>query len=90
MKRRTKEQREAELKAALLRRVTDVYAGAGGRLWETDDFAIAADLSRIVPALKDLLGPQLEAHYLWAPHCLEYFNDPQSAANFLFDAGFRA
>ncbi len=89
-KRKTKSQREAEQKAALYRRVHDVYCGAAGKVWDGDDFATAENLSNIVPALRDIFGPQQEATYPWQPHCLHYFNDANTAANFLFEHGYRA
>jgi len=90
VKRKTRVQREAERKAALLQRVTDIYAGAGGRVWDADDFATAADLSRIIPVLQAVFSPQLEAKYPWLSHYLDNFNDPRSAADFLYGEGFRA
>lgn len=90
-KRKTKAQREAEQRAALLRRVHDVYCGAKGQLWDSDDFSTAAQLSNIVPALRDLFASQhSEMTYPWQPHCLHYYDTAESAADFLFSQGYRA
>lgn len=90
-KRKTKAQREAEQKAALYRRVRDVYCGAKGQLWDGDDFATAANLSNIIPALRDLFSSQQsELIYPWAPHCLSHYDTAESAAEFLFAQGYRA
>lgn len=93
IKRKTKAQREAEQKAALLRRVHDVYCGAIGAQWdsvENGDFATAEQLSQIMWALKCLFGAQLEHDYFWNIHHIKHFDNPESATDFLFDAGFRA
>lgn len=90
-KRQTKEQREAVQKAELLRRVTDVYSGAIGKAWERDDFATAENLSKVIPALKDLFGEQDPLRgYVWELHCLNYFDNPRTATEHLFSSGFRA
>jgi hypothetical protein len=89
---KTKAQREAEQKAALLRRVTDVYCGAKGDSWDHgDEWATAQILENVVWALKKLFGPQLPDYESpWMPHCLSHFDTPESATDFLFDNGFRA
>lgn len=92
-KRKTKVQREAELKAALYQRVHDVYSGAAGKSWDTNgdgDFATADTLTNVIPALDCIFGAQLDARYMWQAHCLKYFDNPESATDHLFSAGIRA
>lgn len=91
MKRKTKEQREAEQRAALLQRITDVYSGAVGQVWAVDDWANAEILSTVIPALQGMFGKQVNGtDYAFQNHCLKYFDTPQSACDHLFDLGFRA
>lgn len=91
IKRLTKAQTVTAQKAALLRRVNDVYAGAQGTKWTADDFACAEQLGRVVPALRELFLPQHpQRGFAFEPHCLAYFDRPSTAADFLFREGFRA
>lgn len=92
MKRKTKEQREAELRAALLQRITDVFSGALGDIWETDsNWATAEQLSNIIFALQKIFGKQIEnSDWCWNVHSIKYFDTPQSACDHLFEQGFRA
>lgn len=92
-KRKTKEQREADERAALLQRITDIYSGANGGVWTEDEFAYAELLSRVVPVLRKLflceeMG-RMNAH-CFEPHCLNYYDTPKAATEFLFDKGVRA
>lgn len=89
-KRKTKAQREVEQKAALSRRINDVYTGATGRIWSEDEFATAIDLSKIIPALQILLGDQMEHKYFWRNDHIDKFDTPETATDFLFGSGFRA
>ncbi len=92
-KRKTKAQREASQRAALLQRVHDVYSGALGNQWYSEgngDFATAEILSSVINALQQIFGKQSEYDYFWNIHHLGYFDNPEKAADFLFDAGFRA
>lgn len=92
-KRKTKAQRESERKAALYQRVHDVYSGALGAKWDSEgngDFANAEQLTDIMWALKCLFGQQSEHEYYWNIHHIKYFDTPESATEYLFDAGFRA
>lgn len=89
-KRKTKAQREADQKAALLRRITDIYSGALGQAWDEDEFASADLLSRVVPALQQMFGAQIEREFPWMARSLGRFDNPESAAAFLFGLGIRA
>lgn len=86
-----KQQRELDHKAQLLQRVRDVYAGSTGSVWTDDDFATAEQLALVIPALQSIFGEQLDGRdYLWATHCIKYFDTPESATDHLFGAGIRA
>lgn len=90
MKRKTRSQREAEQRAALRQRITDVYSGALGTEWDEDQFATAEILSNVIPVLKEIFGDQVSGQeYLWAPHCLRYFDTAQSATDHLFSHGVK-
>lgn len=90
-KRKTKAQREGEQKAALLRRVTDVYSGALGAPWTNDEFATAEQLANVIPALRGIFGEQVpDREYMWAAHCIRYFDTAASATEHLFGQGIRA
>lgn len=89
MKRLSKQQKEDQQRAALLRRVTDVYSGAMGGEWDQDQFATAEILSRVIPALKELFSSQWH-EYLTNPHGLHHFDNAKSAAERLFNEGIRA
>lgn len=89
MKRLTKQQKEDQQRAALLRRVTDVYSGAMGAIWTEDEFATAEILSRVLPALKELFDPQWQ-DYMHSPHGLSRFDNAKSATDWLFQEGVRA
>lgn len=92
-KRKTKAQREAEQKAALLQRITDVYSGAVGDAWDSEagNFADAAVLSSVMPAMRKIFGEQnTENEWMWSLHNLDHYEHPESATDFLFRAGIRA
>lgn len=89
MKRKTKAQREQEQRAALLRRVTDIYSGAQGAVWDNDDFVTAEILGQVIPVLRELFGTE-NTEYLFSLHCLRYFDSAASATNHLFSNGVRA
>jgi len=90
MKRETKQQREDRLRAALLQRLTDIYAGAQGCIWGDDDFANAEVLSRAARVIKDIFAEQKEYSWYWEIGNIHYFDNPQAACDFLFEQGFRA
>jgi hypothetical protein len=77
-------------RAALLRRISDVYAGAGGREWDSEDAVSAEELSRIVPALEKLLGDQIDGDWAWRTYNLCNFESPETATDFLFGLGIKA
>ena len=91
MKRKTKQQREQEQRAALLRRLTDIYSGALGEEWTEDQFATAEILGRAVPVIRDLIGAQQEDRkWYWEANNMGHFDNPETATEFLFRNGFRA
>jgi hypothetical protein len=73
-----------------LQRVTDIYSGAQGLVWRDDFVAGTEELSRIMPALEDVFGEQVDATYMWTLANLHHYNSPQDATDFLFAAGIRA
>jgi hypothetical protein len=89
VKRLSKQQKEDQQRAALLRRVTDVYSGAMGAIWSVDDFATAEILSRVIPALRELFAKHWK-DYMSNAHALNHFDNAESAAAWLFEQGVRA
>jgi hypothetical protein len=89
MKRQSKAQKEAVEKAKLLQRVMDVYSGAMGGAWDTDQFATAEILSRVIPTLRELFNEQWK-DLLHSPRCLRYYDTAETAAEFLYVQGVRA
>lgn len=89
-KRLTKAQREAQQKKALLQRITDVYSGAQGQAWGQDDFANAEILANAIHALKGMFGDQVGWKHIWECHCIDRFDTPKTATDFLFGVGIRA
>ena len=87
-KRLTKEQREEAAKNALLQRVQDIYSGACGRLWDSEDSVTATELSTIVPAIRAVFGID-ENLFLVRPWNLDKYETPWTAAEFLFKYGIR-
>jgi hypothetical protein len=95
MKRKTKEQRDTEGRAALRQRVHDIACGAAGYQFDgEEEWATAEFLSRFLPALKAQFGespdPQIGRDYLWAITNLNHYNDIDTTADFLFEHGVRA
>jgi hypothetical protein len=98
MKRKTKEQREAEARAALYRSLEDMALGAegdGGVMNSDEWFAGAHCLSRWLPAIKARFGldddgkERTDINYLWSPSNLHQFDNVKTATDFLFEAGVR-
>lgn len=89
MKRLTKAQKEEQAKDALKQRLSDIYSGAQGMEWGDDDFATAELLSNVVPAIMEVFGID-KTSWLVGPRVLNHFDNPASAAEFLFDQGVRA
>lgn len=77
-------------KEALLRRITDVYSGAQGAVWSSDDFATAAILEKVVHVFKGMFKEGADYSYMWDCYCLSHYDTPESACEFLFRAGIRA
>lgn len=80
---------EKRERAALLRRVRDVYAGAAGRVWTEDDFATADDLAKVMPALREMLVIE-GREYVFDLHCIDRFDCPETAADHLYRHGVQA
>jgi hypothetical protein len=88
-KRQTKEQREIQQKSALRRRIADIATGAAGYEFDQEtEWASAEFLSRFVCALQVLFGTE-KNEYLWKPHCLNYWENIDSATNALWEHGVR-
>lgn len=85
-----KQKKEAAQKAALLQRITDIYSGAQGSAWGDGDFATASILENAIHALKGVFGDSTEWSYMWECHCIGRFDSPETACEFLYDAGIRA
>ena len=92
VKRKTKAQREQEAKDALLQRITDIYSGACGRDMSADDDAYPTieEMSRVIPAVRDVFGEPLPDWWGWKAHCLNRWETPKGAAEWLFEHEFRA
>jgi len=84
-----KAKREAQARAALLQRVTDVYSGAMGGEWDANQFATAEILSRALPTLREIFNKQWR-DLLHSPHCLSHYDTAATASAFLYDHGVRA
>lgn len=89
MKRKTKVQKEAAEKAALLQRLRDIYSGAQGQEWSEDDFATAEILSRVLPVIRETFALD-EKLWILGHHTLTYFDRPESAVERLYAEGVRA
>jgi hypothetical protein len=99
MKRKTKEQRDTEAKAALRQRVHDIACGAAGYQFDEDDqFATADFLSRFIPALKAQFGfddtkekakDGLSNNYLFDVQNLDNYDNVDTTTDFLFEHGVR-
>jgi len=87
--RKTKSQKEAAQKAALLQRLRDIYSGALGQEWSNEDFATAEVLSRVLPAVRTSFGIEDNSSTL-SHYCLHHYDTPETAAEFLYDQGVRA
>lgn len=94
-KRLTKKQKREQEIEALRVRLNDIYSGATGRCWNNDDdYPSAEELSRIVPAVRDVfeLNDETEGYhksYLVGPHCLGYFECIHHLAEHLHGGGVR-
>lgn len=92
-KRLSRQQKEDIAKAALLRRVTDIYSGAIGEVPDEDYFATAPQLENIVCAIRQTFLDQVTQgvdSWMWKPHVLRYYENPTMATSFLFEHGIRA
>jgi len=96
---RTKEQREADARAALRQRIEDIAVGAAGYDFKAEgQFATAEFLSRFIPALQIQFGwvknegekNQSSNHWLWSHINLAHYDDIDSTTDFLFEHEVRA
>ena len=92
MKKRTaKEKREAAQLAALTQRLTDIYSGAVGIAWDEEThWPGAEDLSRIMPAVREVFEGENIGEFLFKPRYLDRYDQPSVLAKFLFENGVRA
>jgi hypothetical protein len=95
-KRKTKEQRDAEAKAALRQRLDDIFLGATGDVWDESGepwpeqfMAFVRAVNRVfcVPASAD--DPHSGNEYLWGLWNLENYRTPETAAEYLFENNVR-
>lgn len=97
MKRKTKEQRDAEAKAALRQRLDDIFLGATGDVWDesngeplpTQFMAFVQAVKKVfcIPATKE--DPHSGNEYLWSLWNLDNYRTPEAAAEYLFDNNVR-
>lgn len=82
-----------ELKALLLQRVQDIYTGATGDDWsqfDPDDYFLTmADAARVLPALRKVFGEMHPNWWVYRVHVLDKFEQPHTAAEFLWEQGVR-
>lgn len=98
MKRKSKEQREAEAKASLRQRVADIACGAAGYQFDNgEEFAGAEFLSRFVPALQAVFGEETDDgkvkssnNYLFNTLNLNHYDNIDTATDFLYEHHVRA
>lgn len=92
-KRKTKAQREEEQRAALFRRIADIYCGVIGEsqhnLDEDDIVWLDVDgYAKVHRAISEAFGWKRE--HLRGPHCAENFKTARTLTDWLFDNGYRA
>ena len=91
-KRKTKAQKEAEEKAALKQRLTDIYSGALGQKWDDDDEGFIADaelLCRVVQACRDVFVNDHNKQ-LFEVHNLDEYATVENLTGFYYAYGLRA
>ena len=98
-KRETKAQREARQHRELWEKVYAVVCGACGRAFDeaygtdSSEWLSAEELSRAVPALRDLFEGDEECplfRYCFQLHNLNHFESPHTITEFLWEQGVRA
>jgi len=90
-KRMTQKQRDAQSIAALTKRITDIYSGAGAGQWLADEgWPTAEELSYIVPAVKETFDNGDVPEFVWGPRNLDKFEEPHKIAEQLYRHGVRA
>ena len=89
-KRKTKAQKEAEEKAALRQRLTDIYSGAYGYPWvDGESYIRSGPLSRIIPACVGLLNDDHDI-YQMVDHNISEYESVEKLTEFYYRLGVRA
>ena len=90
-KRKTKVQKEAEEKAALKQRLTDIYSGALGDKWDDDGLLIAYGelLCKVVMACRSIFETE-DNKYLFEIHNLDKYETAGQLTEFYYRNGVRA
>lgn len=98
MKRRAKVGSVAQAKAALRRRLDDIFLGATGAVWDSssdgpDPIEFMAFVRAVRAAFRIRPGEGRSSpgnEYLWSLHALENYRNPQAATEYLFVNDVRA
>jgi hypothetical protein len=90
-KRTTKAQRDAQQLAALTQRISDIYCGASGGVWdEEEEWPTAEQLAVIGPAVRSTFQGENVPEWVWDFRNLGKFEQPSVLAKQLFEYGVRA
>ena len=90
-KRTTKAQRDAQQLAALTQRISDIYCGASGGVWdEEEEWPTAEQLAVIAPAVRSTFKNSELPEWIWDLQNLDKFEAPSRIAKQLFEFGVRA
>ncbi|TFZ81451.1 hypothetical protein [Candidatus Macondimonas diazotrophica] len=90
-KRTTKQQRENQQLKALTQRISDIYCGASGGVWnEEEECPTAEQLSVIGPAVRSTFQGENVPEWVWDFINLDKFERPSVLAKQLFEYGVRA
>ena len=90
-KRATPTQSARAQKQALEQRFRDIFSGALGMAWDTEGMCVGAEeLSRIVPAVKEIFGLEEQKAFLVSPANLHHYDSPESLAEVFWRHGLRA
>ena len=89
-KRKTKAQKEAEEKAALRQRLTDIYSGALGYKWDDCCYEISGKmLMDVIRVCRDVFGYD-DNVWLFEVHNLDKYDTVEQLAEFYYKNGVRA
>ncbi len=90
-KRLTKQQREKREIEALRKRLTDIYSGAAGHVWdEESEWPDAVMLATLHPAVREIFMADGVENFVFRTHNLDEFESPYRLAKFLYKFGARA